>query len=76
MESSSQTEIVLVRNDTYWGGRPNLDRVVFAVMPNSQARLAALKAGEVDVIGGDYLAPLAPEETLDLRQQPGVKLLT
>ncbi|MDQ7908061.1 ABC transporter substrate-binding protein [Phytohabitans sp. ZYX-F-186] len=76
LESSSQTEIVLVRNDTYWGGRPSLDRVVFAVMPDSQARLAALKAGEVDVIGGDYLAPLAPEETLDLRQQSGVTLLT
>ncbi|MGN9908902.1 ABC transporter substrate-binding protein [Phytohabitans sp. LJ34] len=76
LESSSQTEIVLVRNDTYWGGRPNLDRVVFAVMPNSQARLAALKAGEVDVIGGDYLAPLAPEESLDLRRQSGISLLT
>ncbi|MET7398888.1 ABC transporter substrate-binding protein [Dactylosporangium sp. NPDC005572] len=76
LESSSQTEIVLVRNDTYWGGRPNLDRVAFAVMPDSQARLAALKAGEVDVIGGDYLAPLAPEETLDLHGQSGIKLLT
>ncbi|MFC0531833.1 ABC transporter substrate-binding protein [Phytohabitans kaempferiae] len=76
VESVSQTEITLVRNDTYWGGRPNLDRVVFAVMPNSQARLAALKAGEVDVIGGDYLAPLAPEETLDLRAHAGVSLLS
>ncbi|MER7008900.1 ABC transporter substrate-binding protein [Dactylosporangium sp. NPDC000555] len=76
LESSSETEIVLVRNDTYWGGRPNLDKVLFKVMPSSQARLAALKAGEVDLIGGEYMAPLAPEETLDLRGQSRAKVLT
>ena len=71
----SETEIVLVRNDTYWGGRPNLDRVVFKVIPSAQARLAAMKAGEVDVIGGDYLAPLAPEETTSLRGDSNIEVL-
>lgn len=76
VESMSTTEIVLVRNDSYWGGRPNLDKVVFTVIPDSQARLAALKAGEVDLIGGDYLAPLAPEETVQLKNQPQLKVLS
>jgi nickel transport system substrate-binding protein len=76
LESSSETEIVLVRNDTYWGGRPNLDRVVFTVIPGSQARLAALQAGEVDIIGGNYLAPLAPEETLPLKGDRNVEIVS
>lgn len=76
LESSTPTQVTLVRNDTYWGGRPSLDRIEFRVIPDSQARLAALKAGEVDVIGGDYLAPLAPEETLDLQGNSEVKVLT
>jgi nickel transport system substrate-binding protein len=76
LESSTPTQVTLVRNDTYWGGRPSLDRVEFRVIPDSQARLAALKAGEVDVIGGDYLAPLAPEETRDLQGNSDVNILT
>jgi nickel transport system substrate-binding protein len=76
LESMSTTEIVLVRNDGYWGGQPNLDKVIFKVIPDSQARLAALKAGEVDLIGGDYLAPLAPEEAVQLRNQSQIKLLS
>lgn len=76
LESMSTTEIVLVRNDSYWGGRPNLDKVVFTVIPDSQARLAALKAGEVDLIGGDYLAPLAPEDAVQLRNQAQIRLLS
>lgn len=76
LDSSSNTEIVLVRNESYWGGRANLDRIVFKVIPSSQARLAALKAGEVDIIGGDYLAPLAPEETLSLRGNSDVTVLS
>lgn len=76
LESSTPTQVVLVRNDDYWGGRPTLDRIEFRVIPDSQARVAALKAGEVDVIGGDYLAPLAPEEAKDLEGNDDVQVLT
>jgi peptide/nickel transport system substrate-binding protein len=40
----------LVRNDAYWGGRPDWDRVVTRVIPNASARVAALLSGEVDLI--------------------------
>lgn len=76
VQSMSTTEIVLVRNDSYWGGRPNLAKVIFKVIPDSQARLAALKAGEVDMIGGDYLAPLAPEDAVQLKDQPQIRVLS
>lgn len=76
VSTTSETEIVLVRNDSYWGGRPNLDRVIFKVIPDAQARVAALRAGEVDLIGGDYLAALAPTDAAALRADTGVKVLT
>lgn len=76
LASSSETELVLVRNDRYWAGRPNLDKIVFKVIPDSQQRLAALKAGEVDMIGGDYLAPLAPEEAVELRSRSDIQVLS
>ena len=41
--------ITLVRNDKFWRGAPNLDEVVFKVVPNATALAAALKTGEVDI---------------------------
>ncbi len=35
-------------NDSYWGGRPEVDEVVFRLFNNGDAMVAALKSGEVD----------------------------
>lgn len=41
--------IEFVRNPNYWEeGKPYLDAVVFALIPNEQQRLNALKRGEID----------------------------
>ena len=42
--------IDLARNQDYWGGAPRWDRVSFRIMPNDPARLAALLAGDLDMI--------------------------
>lgn len=42
--------VELARNDTYWGGAPAWVKVSFRVMPTDPARLAALLAGDVDLI--------------------------
>ena len=42
--------IVLGRNDAYWGGKPAWRKVVFKPMKVGAARLAALLAGDVDMI--------------------------
>jgi peptide/nickel transport system substrate-binding protein len=42
--------IVLERNDAYWGKKPAWARVVERPMPNAPARIAALLAGDVDLI--------------------------
>ncbi|EEI19956.1 hypothetical protein HMPREF0497_1246, partial [Lentilactobacillus buchneri ATCC 11577] len=43
-------EFVLARNDNYWGKKPEWDRVVYRPISNAAARVAALLAGDVDMI--------------------------
>jgi peptide/nickel transport system substrate-binding protein len=45
----SGREIVLKRNDEYWGTKANLDKIVYRIITDYTAALAALKSGEVDV---------------------------
>ena len=44
--------IELERFDGYWGDRPRLDRVTFRLLPDLGDRLAGLRSGRVQVIGG------------------------
>ncbi|MEM6341389.1 MAG: ABC transporter substrate-binding protein [Pseudomonadota bacterium] len=53
-------DLVLARNDDYWRGEGAWETVIRKEIPNDSSRLAALKAGQVDVINYvssvDYLA--------------------
>lgn len=60
VESYSSSETVLVRNDNYWSEKPSFSRMELKVVPDELARANALRAGEIDVIGGDWVAPLSP----------------
>jgi len=42
--------IVLVRNDDYYGDKPDFEKVTFKPIKSSPARVAALLAGDVDMI--------------------------
>jgi peptide/nickel transport system substrate-binding protein len=42
--------IVLARNDQYWGPKPAWSRVTFKLITNNSARVAALLAGDVQLI--------------------------
>lgn len=41
--------VVLVRNEKYVDGAPNMDGMIYRVVPDAGARLAQLQSGEVDV---------------------------
>jgi peptide/nickel transport system substrate-binding protein len=41
-------EIVLVRNEDYWGEKPALDRIVFKIITDSTVALQVLKQGGLD----------------------------
>ena len=42
--------IVYTRNDNYWGQQPPWDKLIFKPISNASARVAALLAGDVDLI--------------------------
>jgi peptide/nickel transport system substrate-binding protein len=41
---------VMVRNDDYWGQKAKLTRVEWLIVPEENARLAALLSGELDIL--------------------------
>lgn len=43
-------EIVLSRNEEYRGAKPELEKVIFKVIPEASTRVMALETGEVDMI--------------------------
>ena len=47
--------VVLVRNNSYWGKRPQLARIIVRPISNNTARLQALQTGEIN--GYDLVAP-------------------
>ncbi|MBN1147510.1 MAG: ABC transporter substrate-binding protein [Anaerolineales bacterium] len=73
------TEVVMERFDDYYGGAPDLEPVgpaclekaIFRVIPEASTRVAALLAGEVDIIQA------VPPELVDtLAQTPGIQVKT
>jgi peptide/nickel transport system substrate-binding protein len=79
VEGQLDDQIVLERFDDYWGGAPDLEPVgpacvekaIFRVIPEASTRVAALLAGEVDIIQS------VPSELIDtLSQTPGVQVKT
>jgi peptide/nickel transport system substrate-binding protein len=43
-------EIVLVRNDSYFGDRPHIARLIFRYAPDAMVRTQMLKRGDLDVV--------------------------
>ncbi|HSW10803.1 MAG TPA: ABC transporter substrate-binding protein [Bacillota bacterium] len=42
-------ELVIVRNDDYWGREARLERVTLRIIPDHMTRIMALRAGEIDI---------------------------
>jgi peptide/nickel transport system substrate-binding protein len=61
--------IVLTANDDYWGGRPEWDNVTLRPITSDPARVAALLAGDVDVI-----ARVPTADITQLSENPDVAL--
>ncbi|GAB2901102.1 ABC transporter substrate-binding protein [Paralcaligenes ginsengisoli] len=71
-------EIVLERNPYYWGKKPAWDKVVYRPITNSAARVAALLAGDVDVIEDpptDDLPRLQKDKKLYIQETPSVRVI-
>jgi len=46
----SGDRVELARNDAYWGEKPQWEKVMFKIIKNEPARVAALLSGDVDAI--------------------------
>ena len=57
-------------NPNFWGGRPAIDTLIYAITPDAAIRWAKVKAGECDVMPFPNLADL-PE----MRATPGVQVM-
>ena len=69
-------EFTLVPNPYYWGEKPKIDRIRFKVITDGQARLMALKSGEIDILGGDLIGKIPMESIVDLRDNSDFTLYT
>jgi peptide/nickel transport system substrate-binding protein len=59
--------VVLARNDSYWGGAPKVRQAIYVPIIEAQARLSAIKTGEID------LTMDVPPDSLDeLRKDPNI----
>lgn len=78
VEGQLDDQVIMERFDDYWGGAPDLapvgpaqiERVIFRVIPEASTRVAALLAGEVDIIQG---VPPELVDTLDFTEGVAVK---
>ena len=67
------SEVRLERfEDYYLEGVPYLDAVTFRIIGDPNARLAALQAGDIDMIG----VALSPEGAIQVQADPNLKLTT
>lgn len=74
---------IFVRNETYWGPKPVLERLVVKVVPDATTRALALQSGEIDLVYGtdlldaEAIARLGADPHLLARSSPpiGTRLL-
>jgi peptide/nickel transport system substrate-binding protein len=62
--------ITAAANDEYWGGRPNLDEIIWRVIPDDSARFLALKAGEIHA-----LEQVTSEDLASAQSDPDLQVL-
>jgi peptide/nickel transport system substrate-binding protein len=70
-------EVVLERNDLYWGEKAKLARVRFMVVPDATTRALELRKGSADIaleLNPDMVRTLEREPRLEVLSAPGTRL--
>jgi peptide/nickel transport system substrate-binding protein len=79
VSAEQDKDVILERNDDYWGEKPHLQRVRLAVVPDANTRALELRKGSADIgIGnamtGDMVLALEQEASLQVLRAPGTVL--
>lgn len=70
VSAETDREVVVERNDDYWGGPAKLARVRFAVVPDATTRALELRKGSADV----DINSLTPDTVLTLTREPNLEV--
>jgi peptide/nickel transport system substrate-binding protein len=73
------TEVILRRNDNYWGPRAQVERVRLTIVPDATTRALELRKGSADIspsgsLSADMIGTLRRYRSLEIEQQPGTVL--
>lgn len=69
IQAASGSAIVLERNPDYFGTKPALDQVIFRIVPDVNAQVAQLLAGELDIV------PIEPANLPSVERQSNVTVV-
>jgi peptide/nickel transport system substrate-binding protein len=73
------SQVVIERNDQYWGQRPRLERIRFAIVPDDTTRALELRKGSADIAAAnsfptDMVRALERERNIVIERHPGTSL--
>jgi peptide/nickel transport system substrate-binding protein len=71
VSAEQDKEVILERNDGYWGQKAQLARVRFMVVPDDTTRALELRKGSADIVNN----ALAPDTVLTLEKNPRLQVL-
>lgn len=78
VSAEQDKEVVIERNDNYWGDKAKLARVRFAVVPDTTTRALELRKGsadlEINALTPDMESALEREPRLAVTRGPGTRL--
>ena len=79
VSAETDRDVILERNDAYWGEKAKLARVRFAVVPDETTEALELRKGSADVEINAFLTPdtihtLARDPNLAIENSPGTRL--
>jgi len=71
-------EVILERNDAYWGQKAHVERLRFTVVPDTTTRALELRKGSADIasnaLTSDMVLALQREPNLEVEHAPGTVL--
>lgn len=71
VSAEQDKEVIIERNDQYWGEKAKIGRVRFAVVPDTTTRALEMRKGSADV----EINALTPDMEITLGREPGLKVL-
>jgi peptide/nickel transport system substrate-binding protein len=69
VSAETDKDVILARNDNYWGARPHLARVRFDVVPDATTQALELRKGSADLT---INSPMPPDAIVTLERDPSL----